>query len=223
MVQATQSDEIVVLVHGIAAPGFVMRPLGRRLRRAGFATEIWTYPSLFGSIERHGAKLRERLQAFDADTHVSRIHLATHSMGSIVARQAMLAARPRKMGRWVMLAPPNRGSAVASILGPRLRWCFPTIDQLADRPDSFVNRLAEPQQLEIGIIAAQADLQVAVASTCLACQRDHIVIGGLHSQMLLKSSVAGEIVEFLRQGRFTDANRRDFVCGPATGVNPGAS
>jgi pimeloyl-ACP methyl ester carboxylesterase len=185
-----------------------MYPLGRWLKRAGYATLIWSYPSLRRSIERHGAELRERLGIVDGEAQISRIHLVTHSMGGIVARQALLSELPRKLGRFVMLAPPNEGSAVASFFGPRLRWCFPTIDQLASRPDSFVNRLAEPEQLEIGVIAARVDWQVGIVNTRLVCQRDHIVVGGTHSQMLWKPSVAREIVEFLRHGRFTAGSRR---------------
>jgi hypothetical protein len=49
------------------------------------------------------------------------------------------------LGRCVMLATPNKGSPLAAICGPPLRRCFPANDQLAARPDSFVNSLPEPQ------------------------------------------------------------------------------
>jgi len=207
MTNPTPNDELVVLVHGLGANKLLMWPLARRLARAGYRTVNWSYPSFLRTIERHGANLRELLDRLDAEPEAARIHLVAHSMGCIVARQALLSGVPRKIGRFVMLAPPNQGSPLASLFGPLTRCCFPTIDQLARRPDSFVNRLLEPDGLEIGVIAARVDWLVGVANTHLPCQRDHIVVSGTHSLMVFQSGVAREVVEFLRQGRFTAANR----------------
>ncbi|HUY33497.1 MAG TPA: alpha/beta fold hydrolase [Pirellulales bacterium] len=208
MSHSTPIDEVVVLVHGLGANRLVMCPLARWLRQAGFRTVNWSYPSFLRTIERHGLKLRERLERLDADPTVARIHLVAHSMGCIVARQALVPGRPRKAGRFVMMAPPNQGSPLAAFFGPPLRWCFPTIDQLARRPDSFVNGLPKPDEIEIGVIAAQVDWLVGVANTHLSCQRDHIVVRGTHSLMVFQPGVAREVIEFLRQGRFTAASRR---------------
>ncbi|HEV3024723.1 MAG TPA: hypothetical protein VGX76_19740 [Pirellulales bacterium] len=205
------TDELAVLVHGLGANGLVMWPLARWLRQAGYRTINWAYPSFLRTIERHGMKLHERMARLDDDPTVGRIHLVTHGMGCIVARQALVVGPPRKMGRFVMLAPPNEGSPLASFFGPKLRWCFPTIDQLARRAGSFVDRLPEPEQFEIGVIAAQVDWLVGIANTHLACQQDHIVVKGTHSLMVLQPSVAREVVEFLREGRFQAANRREAV------------
>jgi pimeloyl-ACP methyl ester carboxylesterase len=208
------NDELAVVVHGLGANGLVMRPLARWLGQAGYRTINWSYPSLFRTIERHGKKLRERLALLDDDPTVGRIHLVTHSMGCIVARQALVVGAPRKMGRFVMLAPPNQGSPAAAFFGPKLRWCFPTIDQLARRPGSFVDRLPEPVECEVGVIAAQVDWQVGLVNTHLRCQSDHIVVKGTHSLIILRPSVAREVVAFLREGRFGAENQRQAVAIP---------
>ncbi len=207
MIDPTPSDEVVVLIHGLGANRLLMWPLARWLTRAGYRTVNWSYPSFLRTIERHGTKLHERLALLDAEPSVARIHLVAHSMGCIVTRQALLLGSPRKIGRFVMMAPPNQGSPLAALFGPPLRCCFPAIDQLARRPDSFVNRLPEPKGIDIGVIAARFDFLVGAANTHLPCQRDYIVVKGTHSLMIFQPSVAGEVVEFLRLGRFTNASR----------------
>lgn len=204
------SRETVVLVHGLGANGLlVMSLMARRIARAGYGTVIWSYPSYRRTIEKHGDQLRRRLDELDADPQVSRIHLVTHSMGSIVARSALGQGRPPKLGRWVMLAPPNLGSPLAAFWGPKLRWCAPVIDQLAKRADSFVNCLPQPEGIEIGVIAASKDLLVGSGNTFLPCQRDHIVLPATHTLLVFRRRSADEVVQFLATGHFTPMACRD--------------
>ncbi|MEX0713284.1 MAG: alpha/beta fold hydrolase [Pirellulales bacterium] len=198
--------EWIVLLHGLGANARLMGPLERRLAAGGYSVLNWSYASLMGTIEEHGRRLHERLQTLDADASVARLHLVAHSMGSIVARYALGLGKPARLGRMVLLAPPNRGSRVAAWLGPWLRWGCRTIDQLAARPDSFVNQLPLPDEaIEIGVIAASIDALVACHSTHLPAQRDHIVVPALHSLMIYQPRVAREIVHFLAYGRFASS------------------
>ena len=198
--------EVVVLIHGLGANGFVlMGLLARRLKRAGYRTLIWSYPSFTRTIDSHGEKLQRRLAELDADSAVNRIHLVSHSMGGIVARYALILGRPTKLGRLVMLAPPNKGARLATVCGPALRRCFPAIDQLAMRPDSFVNALPEPEEIEVGIIDASTDFLVGAGNTSLACQRDHIVLRATHSLLAFQRSLAAEVLRFLATGAFSPA------------------
>ncbi|HUY88009.1 MAG TPA: hypothetical protein VMV10_04710 [Pirellulales bacterium] len=167
--------KVVVLIHGLGANGFLL--MGLHLR----------------------------LAELDADPAVTRIHLVSHSMGGIVARYALILGRPTKLGRFVMLAPPNKGSRLASFCGPALRCCFPAIDQLAARPGSFVNGLPEPEGVEVGIIDASIDLLVRAGNTSLACQRDHIVLTATHTLLAFQGRLAEEVLRFLATGRFSSA------------------
>jgi pimeloyl-ACP methyl ester carboxylesterase len=181
----------------------VMSLMARRIRRAGYGTVIWSYPSFRRTIEKHGHRLRQRLAELDAKPQVSRIHLVTHSMGSIVARCALAQGRPAKLGRWVMLAPPNLGSPLAAFWGPKLRCCVPVVDQLAKRPDSFVSCLPQPEGIEIGVIAASMDLLVGSGNTFLPCQHDHIVLAATHTLLVFRRRSADEVVQFLTTGHFS--------------------
>jgi pimeloyl-ACP methyl ester carboxylesterase len=196
--------EAVILVHGHGAHPVLLEPLRRALQRQGFHAINWRYRSLRGSIEAHAAELAVKASELDDDGNIERLHFVGHSMGAIVVRRALALARPRKLGRVVLLAPPNQGARLADLalwlfgpLGPRIHGAR----ELCSRPDSYVNRLAPAADLDCGIIAAAWDHAVALASTHLPGERDHIVLRGLHTLPLHRHTPA-QVGHFLRQGRF---------------------
>ena len=193
---------LVVLLHGLGANRFVMTRLAWLLRQGGFEVDNLGYRSTHGSIESHATRLRGHLARRNNDAEVERIHLVTHSMGGIVARRALREEKPAKLGRIVMLGPPNAGSHVARLFAiPFGRWC-PALVELSDEPGSYVNRLEQPADLEIGIIAAAADRVVKLDSTMLRCQRDHIVVPGHHGVLPWRRDATEHVIHFLRTGRF---------------------
>ena len=193
--------EAVVLVHGLAAKRIVMAMLRTSLARSYGEVVNWGYPSLWSPIQRHGRELAALLRRLDGGDY-DRIHLVTHSMGGIVARLALAEFQPERLGRFVMIAPPNRGSHVASRIAPYLGRLFPPLLQLADHEASFVRRLPLPLAPELGIIAARTDFLVREPSTHLGCERDHIVVPGLHSTLLWRRETAEQVRHFLEHGRF---------------------
>ncbi|MEQ8785202.1 MAG: alpha/beta fold hydrolase [Pirellulaceae bacterium] len=195
--------EMVVLIHGLAANRFVMRPLEKRLRARGYDTRNWGYRSVWRPIERHAERFRERLEALARREDVERLHLVGHSMGSIITRYLVASDPPPKLGRVVMLAPPNQGSRVARWLNRGLGYLSPPLAQLSDRPESFVNRLAANLDVECGVIAARRDRMVRLESTHLDGQSDHAVFTAGHTSMLFYAGVAELVDRFLQTGRFT--------------------
>jgi len=196
--------EAVILVHGHGAHPVLLEPLRRALQRQGFRAINWHYRSLRGSIEAHARQLAAKANELDQDANIERLHFVGHSMGAIVVRSALALARPRKLGRVVLLAPPNRGARLADLalrlFGPRI----PAARELCSRPDSYVNRLAPAADLDCGVIAAAWDHAVSLASTHLPGERDHIVLRGLHTLPLHRHTPA-QVGHFLRQGRFQRA------------------
>jgi triacylglycerol lipase len=194
--------DIVVLVHGLAAHRVIMRSLAESLKRVFAGVVNWGYQSLWSPLERHGQELAHLLRRLERDVPHDRIHLVAHSMGSIIGRVALAEYQPDRFGRFVMIAPPNRGSHIASRLAPYLGRLCPPLVQLADDRSSFVCSLPPPSVPELGIIAAQADFLVLEPNTRLGCECDHIVLPGLHSSLLWRRETAEQVQHFLEHGRF---------------------
>ena len=133
----TRDGECVALVHGFLANGMMLAVLSRRLRRLGYRTEPWGYRNMCCSLMVHADRFGEVLRRLDADPSVSKVHLVTHSMGCIIARAALAGARPAKLGRFVMLAPPNRGSFVATKAVGAFGRIFRPVEELATTPESL--------------------------------------------------------------------------------------
>lgn len=205
--------EVVVLVHGLAASRTLLKPLEWHLRQGGYETLNWGYPSIRGEIASLSESFSQRLRELCEDSTTHRFHLVTHSMGSIIARAALANAKFGRLGRVVMLGPPHGGSRVATNLSSVLGWLCKPLTQLSDRPDSFVNTLAEPVGHEVGIIAAARDRVVCIESTCLSRQTDHIIVDSGHTSMLFRRDVWHLVETFLHRGRF-ERQLRPYVAHP---------
>jgi triacylglycerol lipase len=195
-------NDLVVLVHGLAAGPMIMRSLAQWLGPACGGIRNWGYSSLWSPIQRHGRELAALLNRLDGHDAHERIHLVAHSMGSIIARVALAEYLPQRFGRLVMIAPPNRGSRVAARLAPYLGRIIPPLAQLTDAAESFVCSLPQPAITGLGVIAAEADFLVDEPSTRLGCECDHITLPGLHSSVLWRQETADQVRFFLENGHF---------------------
>jgi len=194
--------QAIVLIHGLGANPLLMLLLKRHLQRPDNRVINWGYPSYRHSIAAHGASLNRLLSQLDANPEVDTVHLVTHSMGGIVARTALLEKVPEKMGRFVMLAPPNSGSRAARLLGSTLgRICQP-LRELSCDAGSFVRSLAPPQGVQFGVITAALDFLVAPELTRLEGECDRTQIASWHSGILFRRDTAEQVRTFLDEGRF---------------------
>jgi len=210
--------ETVVLVHGLLRRSGNMMPLARRLHRAGFSVYVYDYATAGKSIAAHGVDFKRFLEPLVTEQSVSRLHIVSHSMGGIITRVALghlapggsLAGevlKPERLGRVVMLAPPNGGSDIPRLTG----WLFPFIGrfivplpELSSAPDAFVHRVPVPQGIDIGIIAGRFDGKVRVCYTFLPGMRHHLVINSEHMFMVYWPFVAALVIRYLRRGSFQD-------------------
>ncbi len=194
--------DVVILLHGMLATGRSMEGLASLLKQQNYVIVNWTYRSLWYSIATHAERLRQRVDLLETDEGIGRIHFVTHSMGGIIARCALQPAAAAKVGRMVMLAPPNTGSRLTRLPSGPLGKLFPPISELSEACDSFVNSLPEPVDIEVGIIAAAADRIVDLANTRLKCQRDHVVLPGSHQGLPSCHEAGPRVLHFLQHGRF---------------------
>lgn len=187
--------DLVLLVHGFMANRWSMLPLALRLRRHGFRTKLWGYPSLFRSIATHADALRSFLHR--EHTGAGRIHFVAHSMGSIVVRMA-LVPHLEFVGNVVLIAPPNRGSPMARLGSP----FFPPLKELRSGSHGTVDRMGTSADYRIGIIAGSLDLLVPVENTRLASCRSHRTLFATHNSLLISSRAAALVSQFLTHGDF---------------------
>ncbi len=195
-------SETVVLLHGLGRTPASMRTLQGWLEQAGYDVTNWGYSSTRERIEEHGKRLHEFLAELDADLAVERIHIVGHSLGGIVARYALTIETPAKMGRVVMLAPPNQGSASARKWAPILGKLIKPLEELSDDPKSAVNQSSVPSGVDFGVIAAASDGKVDLEDTHLRGEADHLVVPGYHTFIMNRADVGEQVIHFLRHGRF---------------------
>jgi len=215
------AQDTVVILHGIGHSRWNMYWVERAMKREGYATVNISYPSLDNEIPALAAYINAKLAAGKVWDRQGRVHFVTHSMGGLVARRYLDDFRAdipqEKMGRLVMIAPPNGGSEVADFLKnfPPYKWSFgPAGQQLTT---AFRQTDTTVPWYETGIIAGtrgwpyfvatwlidgEHDGRVAVEKTKMNGMKDHIALPATHSFISWKGDVHGQIKNFLNEGQF---------------------
>ena len=154
----SNSNQLVVLIHGLASSRWLMHPLRFRLKQKGFQVRTYSYFTFGGNIDAIAHRFSDTLAAWAVATGANQVHIVAHSMGAIVTRRLLLEPIAFPLGKVVMLAPPHHGSHVATRLSKPLSAICPALHRLADTPGSYVRQLGIPQGHDIGVIAADGDL-----------------------------------------------------------------
>lgn len=205
----------VILLHGLWMPGASMHWWSLQLRHAGFAPEIFSYHSVADGPDLAVPRLVERVQAEgEAD-------IVAHSLGGLVALQALREAPGLPVSRVVCLGSPLTGSGAATGM---LRWS-PAASLLGRSAGLLQDGVGRRWQgrAQVGVIAGcvphglgalfagfdgDHDGTVAVLETRLEGIADHIVVECSHSGLLFSAEAAAQAIHFLRHGHFdlrTDA------------------
>lgn len=202
--------EHVVLLHGLWMRPLVLAPLARQLRGEGFEVSVHGYPSLSRSAEAIIGELRARVAALRGRT----VHLVGHSLGGLIALQALRDERGLPPGRVVCLGSPLLGSRTARAVS-----AWPLAPWLVGRSGTLLREGVPPWrgEREVGAIAGHApfglgalagavrgpgDGTVAVEETHLPGLSDHALVATSHTGLIYSRVVGRMAARFLRQGRF---------------------
>jgi pimeloyl-ACP methyl ester carboxylesterase len=212
----TSRADCVVLLHGLARTSSSMAPLSQALTKAGYRVVNVDYPSREKPIEELAPlAIGSGLEGCRPD---SRIHFVTHSLGGILVRYYLANNDVAKLGRVVMIAPPNQGSEVVDNLGniPGFtEFNGPAGAQLGTGINSVPLSLG-PVDYEVGIIAGTEsvniilsqylpnpdDGKVSVASTRVEGMQDFIKVPYSHPFIMRAPLVIKQTQAFLTRGKF---------------------
>jgi len=197
----------LVLLHGLWMPGASMQWFASKLAAAGFEPEIFSYHSVADGPDTAVPRLVELLAARPAD-------IVAHSLGGLIALQALHEAPHLGVRRVVCLGSPLTGSGAATGM---LRWA-PAAAMLGRSAALLQNGVdGWTGGAEVGVVAGcvphglgallagfdgDHDGTVAVAETRLPGVADHVVIEASHSGLLFSNEAVEQAVAFLHAGHF---------------------
>ncbi|HWW00823.1 MAG TPA: alpha/beta fold hydrolase [Candidatus Acidoferrum sp.] len=218
MLGSVKGAEGVVLLHGLGRTSASMAKMERALASEGYVVLNCEYPSRTQPIEQLSLAVVGEALADERLRGCSKVHFVTHSMGGILVRYYFANRKDVRLGRVVMLGPPNKGSEVVD----RLRgwWAFrkvngPAAQGLGTDKDSVPNRLG-PVSFELGVIAGDRSInwinssmipgrddgKVSVENTKVEGMKEHLVVHATHPFMMKNRRVITSVIAFLKSGRF---------------------
>lgn len=210
------NGESVILLHGLARTARAMTKLEKALGDAGYTVINQGYPSTRHDIPELAAQTLPKALARCPEQ--GQIHVVTHSMGGILLRQYLSENVLPRLGRAVMLGPPNQGSEVVDRLGgwAPFRWVNgPAGNQMGTTANSLPVALG-PVDFPLGVIAGNQtinfllstllpgpnDGKVTVERTRVEGMHDHLVLPVTHPFMMRNQAVIEQVMAFLKTGRF---------------------
>jgi predicted alpha/beta hydrolase family esterase len=216
--------EAVILIHGMGRSRRSMARLEKYLQNKGYITYNQSYPSTVANVERSAIHYINSALANIPRDSISKIHFVTHSLGGLLVRYYLTHHKIKKLGRIIMLAPPNKGSEVAEQYRHHFWYKWMTGEpgqQLYQSNNPLLEQL-EPIEGDVGIIAGtrssdpwfnhvfdtEHDGKVSVECAKLPEMKDLITVDYGHTFIMNKRKVKHHIANFLATGDFYKTKNR---------------
>ena len=211
-----QASECIVLLHGLWRTDASMNKMESELSKAGYEVRNISYDSTEKTVEVLAEETIPR--AVEACDEAETIHFVTHSMGGILMRQHLEHDDIERLGRVVMLGPPNQGSEVVDtyLRMPGFEWFAGPAGLQLGTGEASIPRSLGPATFDVGIIAGtqsinpilstllpdRDDGKVSVEATRVEGMNDHVELPVTHVFMMRDEDVIGQVLHYLQHGRF---------------------
>lgn len=191
-----------VCIHGFLQTSRRMMAIGNELKNEGLDIILWDYPTWRKTIEEHAADLVCLLKRIAIEKPGEPINFVTHSMGGLITRAAIAhrdCPEEAKIGKAVLLAPPNKGSCLGRSFkdNTAVRWFFgPNAGcQLLDYSVDEMDALGSfPEGMDVYVLAGEKgsrlffsvpnDGKVTINETYLSTPHTHISINANHTWII---------------------------------------
>ncbi|MEX0868012.1 MAG: alpha/beta fold hydrolase [Pirellulales bacterium] len=240
--QPAMQGKAVILLHGLFRTKGAMKGMERFLaEQGGYTVFRMGYPSTRDDIDAHAEALRAIIDHLDG---VTQIDLVGHSLGNLVIRRYLaITTDPergiqgdRRLGRVVMLAPPNHGSAFGEKVLPldvTKQIAGKSALAIAEDWKALNDKLTTPR-IPFGILAGgkgddegynrlipgDDDMVVEVSSTRLAGAADFRIVPAVHTFIMNNEQVQRMTLHFLQHGAFeADQPRQPIAVKEALQAN----
>lgn len=208
--------DCVVLLHGIGRTKANMDEIQQDLQDHGYNVLNIDYPSRTAGIVELAENIHPHIKKF-LKTRKCKVHFVGYSLGTLVIRAYLSKHAPKKLGRFVMIAPPNKGSEVADFIGDTAAYknfYGPAGQELRTKLDYDI--LLGKLKGDVGVIAGDRSIdpvssfvidgpddgKVSVESTKIDGMKDHIVIHATHTFITTNDEAVAQARYFIENGTF---------------------
>lgn len=136
-----------------------MKSLQSRFVKNSYRVVNWSYQSTQKDLTSIAENLYAVYSLHSMDTN--NIHFVTHSMGGLVIRRLLRLHKLPKLGRIVMIAPPNNGSESARRFFHHkfINFIFgPAAQELSD--GEYINSMCETPEKGVMVIAGSRSVDI---------------------------------------------------------------
>jgi hypothetical protein len=215
--QVSLATHKIYILHGYAGTMMQMDKIYKGLKHEGYVTENYTYPCFTKVIDSIGHDLYLKVKQENYDT----VSFVTHSMGALIVRSMYNYIGSTNhfpfIFRFVMLAPPNKGTEIADFFSNPALGLFlgPNVALMRTDSNSYAYKLPIPT-CEVGLIVGikgkkpwfnpfikdDNDGTVSMKRAILGNEKEIITVKSMHILMPLRKKVVTLINRFMKTGTF---------------------
>ena len=210
------ASDCVIFLHGLARTSSSMNKISEAFKEEGYSVSNVDYPSRKYPIEKL-APMVVRSGVSQCPREAA-VHFVTHSLGGILIRYYLEKYEIPRLGRVVMLAPPNQGSEVVDNYRniPGFEALNGPAGMQLGTDESGVPANLGKVNFELGIIAGTQtinpilsqslpnpdDGKVSVERTKVEGMSDFVAVPHSHPFIMQVPEVIEYAISFIESGRF---------------------